>query len=206
MSDPVVCKIKEQDLGAKIRRLKRSGVTGEILDRVIADREKIKAERKRIEAGSNFEQIRKNRIRIDPVLKLYRSGEIDQEQFTAAEEIRDMWEAISRGRNLQAGNMEPTIKANGPYKGPIEKLPYSLDPVFRKKWIPWANEMSKIGVSVGSKHRLKVVRGLDVLIDIAAERQTFSEVVAKIGIRKTSGLDLLKKIFLDGLNAWPHGR
>jgi len=203
MQEQAMLQIRDQNLSVKISRLRRIGPASH-LELVKTERElqAVRSERAALAASHKFEEIRKSRIRIDPVLALFRGGEIDQEQFTAAEQICDVWEAISKGRNLQAGNMEPTIRADRQYEAPLEKLPFAVDAIYRRRWIPWANVMSKSFISVGSNRRLRIVRSLDVMIDIAAERKTLSETVLKIGMRKSEGLERLKIIIFRGLNAW----
>lgn len=150
-----------------------------------------------------WEEKRRQLIIPDPVVALYRKGEIDQTQFSAAEEIRDIWEALSRGRDLQAASMEPVIPSSGPYRAPLEKLPITLDATYRDKWVPWADSLNKNVLAVRCDGVLKEhLTWLYLMIEIAGYRYSLREIATRIRMRRHEAQKMVKNIFLEGLNRW----
>lgn len=197
---------KEQTLVQEVRRLRSLGSQAHprLVDaqrRLEALRHRIHARRER-SAADPYEGKRRARITPDPVICLYAKGEISPGQFDAAAEIELMWEKICTGRGLQAGSMVPSIRSTDPYCSPIEKLPFSLDEVFRKVWLPWADQMANTPIIYPTGGEVQGIRALDLMIDIAADRKSLSDQVLKIRMRKKTGLQVVKKVFFGGLKAW----
>lgn len=139
----------------------------------------------------------------DVLLTLRHRGEISEEGFIAAEQIGEMWEALIKGRGLQAADYEPRIRGSGPYQGPIETLPRALDLRYRLVWTPWAAEMQRLYVL--NEHGTRITGAIshfNVAIDVAAYHIPFGPLVRVLGCNRETGMDTLKTVFLSACDAW----
>lgn len=140
---------------------------------------------------------------VDVLQSLHKQGGLTDERFTAAEKIGVIWEALCAGRDLQAADYEPRIRADGPYRGPIEKMPADLDRLYRAVWKPWAGEVSKLYIL--NERGGKVSAGisyLTVAIEIAAYHIPISNLVLSLGCNRAHGAETLKTVFFQCCDAW----
>ncbi len=188
-----------------IRSIREASARG---DRVKAARLRLELERARRYRACHAPERRGSRSRprgatADVILTLRNRGQMSEEQFLAAEEIAEMWEAITRGRDLQAGEYEPRIRSGSGYVGPMEAMPDHLARRFRDVWTLWAGEMQRLyilndraGIAMGA------VSWLTVAIEIAAYHAPLSHLAASLGCDRTRGVDALRNVFLSSLDAW----
>ncbi len=114
-----------------------------------------------------------SKLRRDLVLRLYEKGRLCREQLQAAEEIRRVWQAFSRGLGPSA--IDPSAFAGGgrssvPVRQPVERLLPVEEATWRRRYRPWAAEMA---AQPSGGHirvmRLRIV--VDLVVDNAGLRQ-----------------------------------
>ena len=116
------------------------------------------------------ETVRK--LRRDLVLHLFEKGRLCEEQVRAAEEIRRIWQAFSRGLGPTA--IDTAAFAGGgrsvQTRQPVEWLLPAEETIWRRRYRPWAAEMA---ATPSSGHirvmRLRIV--VDLVVDNAGLRQ-----------------------------------
>lgn len=84
----------------------------------------------------------KAKLKSDVVLKLYQAKRLTREQFCAAEEIRQIWEAMGRGMFPSSGAL--LFGAGGGNPGsPVERLSEDEEWKWKNNYTPWAKGIGK---------------------------------------------------------------
>lgn len=110
------------------------------------------------------------KLRRDLILQLHESGRLRSEHLRAAEEIRRIWQAFSRGLGPSAVNPASPGSRGPSGRQPLEWLSDREEIIWRNRYRPWANETSAIpsGGLVGAT-RLRIV--VDLAVDNGGLRQ-----------------------------------
>lgn len=84
------------------------------------------------------------KLKRDLILHLYEKGRLRREHLEAAEEIRRIWQAFSRSLGPTAVNIDALATGRQVAQGrqPLEWLSATEEHIWRKRYRPWAREMS----------------------------------------------------------------
>lgn len=123
-----------------------------------------------------------SKLRRDVLERLLREGRIRDEHFRAANDIRRVWEAVGRAMFPSTSSVgsprQPHMKRN--FREPAQRLSDSEEIIWRRRYRPWADEMS-VPIVAGTVRvsRLQIV--LDVIVDNYGIRQIESDKRAREG-------------------------
>ena len=112
------------------------------------------------------------KLRRDVVERLHNEGRLQAEHFRAANEIRRVWEAVGRGIFPGAHKWDHAGQPHqkGMFRDPIDRMTEAEEIMWRRRYRPWAREMSlEIAAGVVRVSRLQVV--LDIVVDNYGLRQ-----------------------------------
>lgn len=120
------------------------------------------------------------KLKRDLILHLYEKGRLGTEHLQAAEEIRRIWQAFSRSLGPTA--VDPNTLATGrrtaPGRQPVEWLTAAEEHIWRKRYRPWAREMSV--ASCGGTIR---VTPFQLVLDIVVDNRSLRRVEGAYRIR-----------------------
>ena len=122
------------------------------------------------------------KLRPDPILELYRAGVLDQRLAGAAQEIREIYEAV-RGRFMSShmGRLpehidgKPVARSN---RHPLDGLEPSLRKRYVAAYMPWAGYMGRRGVPTAGVDR---VAWLQLVVDAVIDGHDPAELDARYG-------------------------
>lgn len=104
---------------------------------------------------------------------LYGRGSIGREHLDAAEEIRRVWQAFSRGLGPSAVNpimlAMPSRSVRAPFQ-PVELLSAAEEAIWRYRYGPWAAEAARIACGASGVASLRLV--LELAVENRGVRQT----------------------------------
>ena len=86
----------------------------------------------------------KAKLKADVVLRLYQQGRLNCAQLKAAEEIRDIWEAIGRGLFPFRGTDDPMLRSanRGSFRHPVDRMSGHEERAWRENYCPWKEVMA----------------------------------------------------------------
>lgn len=149
------------------------------------------------------------RLKPDQLLRLLGRGKLDQVHLNAAEEIRDVFEAITRqiGAKAQDLTRQPSGRRNRrPVVQPVERLPAGLRACYVRNYRPWADvagatwwrKQGRAGVE-----ELRV-RHLALVIEIVVDGRSLGEVAKGLRLRRHDGLKIVADILRESLELYAH--
>ena len=149
----------------------------------------------------------KARLRPDQLLRLLGRGNPEPVHLDAAEDIRDIFEAVTRKIGVQA--QDPGRPLGGrrnrrPYPQPFEHLPPSLRARYVRNYRPWAEVAGKTWwrkFGPGGVEELRI-RHLAVVVEIVVDGHSLSEVAARLRLRKRDGLRVVTDILRESLELY----
>lgn len=149
------------------------------------------------------------RLKPDQLLRLLRRGKLDQVHLDAAEEIREVFEALTRQIGAKAQNLArlPAGRRNRrPVVQPVECLPPGLWACYVRNYRPWAEiagatRWRKPGR--GGVDDLRV-RHLALVIEIVVDGRSLGEVAAGLRLRRRDGLKIVADILRESLELYAH--
>ncbi len=149
----------------------------------------------------------KARLKPDQLLRLLKSGKLEQSHLDAAEEIRDVFEALTRQLGAKAQDLarQPSGRRNRrPVTQPFERLPPGLRTCYVRNYRPWAQiagatwwrKPGRGGVDGLS------VRHLALVIEIVVDGHSLGEVAAGLRLRRRDGLKIVADILRETLELY----
>ena len=130
------------------------------------------------------------KLRRDLVEQLYAKGRLRQEHLEAAEEIRTVWQAFSRG--LGASAMNPVMLAlpSRPLRSavqPVERLTPREERLWRTRYRPWAGELSAKACGGGENSTQ-----LRIVVDLAVDNRKLRQVEGWYRLRHGAAFEHLR--------------
>lgn len=126
---------------------------------------------------------------------LHTQGRIRREHLDAAEEIRRIWQAFSRGLGPTAVNpialALPSRSVRTPFQ-PVELLSASEEAIWRHRYAPWAKHAAQTGCG-GSG-----VTSLRLVLELAVENRSLRQTEDLFRLRHGAAVDHLR----DGLQCY----
>ena len=121
------------------------------------------------------------KLKPDSILEMLRRGTLDHEHLLAADELRDVFQALvsgltSKGTPLESGRM--SLRQTGPYRQPIERMPERLARLYYDHYKPWAEEMEN--------SRYGSVALLELTIDVVVDGHSLHDIERKQAMRNGS--------------------
>jgi hypothetical protein len=112
------------------------------------------------------------KLRRDLVLHLFEKGRLCQEQLRAAEEIRRIWQAFSRGLGPTAIDLSSFAGGGRSVQArqPVEWLLPAEEAIWRRRYRPWAAEMAA-QPSGGHIRAMRLRIVVDLVVENAGLRQ-----------------------------------
>lgn len=129
------------------------------------------------------------KLRRDLIVHLFEKGRLRREHVQAAEEIRRIWQAFSRGLGPAAVN--PDSFAGGGRsirpRQPVEWLTPGEEIIWRRRYRPWAGEMG----AVASGGVLRATR-FRIVVDLAVDNGSLRQVDAWYRMRNGASFEHLR--------------
>ena len=139
------------------------------------------------------------KLRPDTVEALYRKGTIGEEERTAAEEIRDVHEALGRGLTPRAMDLRdagPRARAPGTrFAAGLERMPDRLYRLWRRKYQVWVEECGGLRVVESNLIDYSLAR---LALDVIVEGKSLREIERTYGLRNGS----LSARLVEALERW----
>lgn len=133
------------------------------------------------------------KLRRDLILHLHESGRLRAEHLRAAEEIRRIWQAFSRGLGPSAVNPASTGSRGPSVRQPLEWLSDREEIIWRNRYRPWANEAS----AIPSGGIVRVTR-LQIVVALAVDNGGLRQVDGWYRMRNGASFEHLR----DGLHRY----
>jgi hypothetical protein len=129
---------------------------------------------------------RVRRSRADVIGRLFADGRLTEPQARAADDIRRLWEALSRGLAPAARRLDVSTKRNSEqHLSPLERMSGIELVIYRRRYRPWA--------MAAARHRLGGNgTWLGLTIDAVIENARLRSLERKYGLRNGSAGDVLR--------------
>lgn len=105
----------------------------------------------------------RKKLRFDVIARLQHTGQLRSEHILAAQEIRTVWEALTRGifHGLSDTPHQPHMRAGA--SDPLDRLSEAEEIMWRTRYRPWTHEMATAVFGGAHVTRLQLV--LDIVVD-----------------------------------------
>ena len=149
----------------------------------------------------------KARLKPDQLLRLIRSGKLEPVHLAAADEIRDIFEALTRQISASALDLtQPTAARTRrtKYAHPIERMKDIDRAAYVRKFRPWAQALSRVvwrRPANGAAPSI-ALRHFSVVIGIVVEGKSLSELAAGLRLRRQPALEVIVGILRDSLDLY----
>lgn len=149
----------------------------------------------------------KARLKPDQLLRLIRSGKLEPVHLAAADEIRDVFEALTRQISARALDLTRPSAARTrrtKYAHPIERMQENHRAAYVRKFRPWAQAISGTvwrRPSSGSAPAI-AVRHFSVVIGIVVEGRSLGDLAAGLRLRRRQALEVIAGILRDSLDLY----
>jgi hypothetical protein len=121
----------------------------------------------------------------DPVRHMLRKGTLEQEHVDAAEEIRDVFEAVTAGLLASARRLDVHEVIAGSerraFRQPIERLPERLGTLWRRRYKPWADAVDAVEVGRSANARWSA---LGLTIAVLVDGRTLNAIDRELRLRR----------------------
>lgn len=128
------------------------------------------------------------RLKPDTILEMLRRGSLCREHQMAAEEIRNIFQALVSGLMSKSAALDQPridLRTTGPYRQPVERMPERLVRLYHDRYKPWADETETLHCGGRSL--------LDFTIEVIVDGRTLHEVERKQSMRNGSASICLRK-------------
>lgn len=132
----------------------------------------------------------KAKLKSDVVLKLYQAKRLTREQFCAAEEIRQIWEALGRGMFPSSGALLFGTGGGSP-GSPVERLSEDEENKWKNNYTPWAKGIGKDVVTPHTgtwRHKGNFVTYSQLVYDVVVDNRGPSQLEKEYKVPRGKGV------------------
>lgn len=144
----------------------------------------------------------KARLKPDVLRRLFNHGHLDRDQLLAANQIRDVFEAVVRDLLPRAGRFGLGGSGRTAFVPAIERLPVTVARSYVHAYLPWTKAFGDRWWRVREGGELVAVRrsAVEVVLDVVIDNRTIEEVAAGFGMRAAVGRSVVLAMLSQALD------